>query len=88
MKHPPRQGDLPVAELVKNAETIVRESRVPVDVLFKFTCEHCGERCTFQEPNKLYEKGECAACGKETVVTVAGYSLLFHYHKIQEQKDN
>lgn len=45
-------------------------------VYFKFTCEACGERCTFNEPNSLYEQGECCECGHMTTVTKAGFSLL------------
>jgi hypothetical protein len=45
-------------------------------VYFTFTCAHCGERCTFEEPNALYETGECCACGSITTVARAGFSLL------------
>lgn len=88
MKYPPRPGDLPREELISAANKVLEESTVPVDLCFKFTCEHCGERCTFQEPNMLYEKGECHKCGKETTVKFGGYSLHFHYHKLKEQQNN
>lgn len=88
MKFPPRPGDLTRDELVESANKVVAESGVPVNVLFKFTCEHCGERCTFQEPNKLYEKGECHRCGKETVVKRGGYALEYHFDKPKTHKDN
>ena len=45
-------------------------------VYFKFTCEACGARCTFNEPNALYESGECCDCGHMTTIAAAGYSLL------------
>ena len=49
-----------------------------VDVYFRFTCEYCGERCTFDKKNTLYEEGECAGCGKITKVLFAGFSLHIH----------
>lgn len=63
----------------------MRESPVPVDTWFKFTCEHCGERCTFQEPNKLYEYGECHECGKSTKVEVGGFSLHYKFGEARQQ---
>jgi hypothetical protein len=40
---------------------------------FKFTCEKCGKRCTLQEPNVLYEQGECCSCGHTGPITEGGY---------------
>jgi PHP family Zn ribbon phosphoesterase len=48
-------------------------------VYFKFTCAHCGHRCTFTEPNALYERGECNACGKETEIKKGGFLLQLRY---------
>ena len=65
-------------ELLKFADDTLKEFAkrgVTVMVYFKFTCQHCGERCTFKEPNQLYEFGECSACGKETVVEKGGLAL-------------
>lgn len=31
-------------------------------VLFKYTCLHCGSRQTFAEENKLYVEGQCEEC--------------------------
>jgi hypothetical protein len=79
MKHKPREGDLPIEELVDRATKQIQQDindGIYTDVYFKFTCEHCGARCTFQEPNKVYEHGECAECGKQTVVTVGGYTTV------------
>jgi len=87
-KFAPREGDLPREELASRAEQVVQESRVPVDVLFKFTCEHCGERCTLQEPNKLYESGECFSCGKKTEIKFGGYSLHFKFGEARQQQKN
>jgi transcription initiation factor IIE alpha subunit len=44
-------------------------------VHFKFTCEHCGERCTFEEPNLLFEYGDCDSCGKRTHVQKGGFMV-------------
>lgn len=76
--HPPREGDLPRDELVKRAQAAMEEwggRGADIDILFKFTCQWCGERCTLQEPNKLYENGECFACGKSTPIKWGGFSI-------------
>jgi len=68
--------DLPRAELEKLArETLAQYPHA--EVFFKFTCVHCGQRCQFTEPNKLYERGECNVCGKETEVKQGGFMLHF-----------
>jgi hypothetical protein len=79
VKHPPREGDLPREELVKLAEyAIGPKGQWPgATLMFKFTCEHCGERCTLQESNTLYEEGECFACGKMTKIEFGGF--MVHY---------
>lgn len=75
--YPPRDGDLPRDELMQAA----KEATAPggqwpgAEVYFKFTCEHCGNRCMFQEPNMLYEFGECSECGEETKVDVGGFTV-------------
>ena len=45
-------------------------------VFFKFYCDACGERCTFAEPNELFETGICHKCGHETVVNKAGFMVV------------
>jgi hypothetical protein len=44
-------------------------------VYFKFTCPSCGARCTFHEPNTLFERGECHKCGHDAPVERAGFLL-------------
>lgn len=76
--HPPREGDLPREELIAEAERVCQQGWNGLkvkDVLFKYTCQWCGERCTMQEPNKLYENGECFACGKSTPIKFGGFLL-------------
>lgn len=70
--------DRPRDEIVKMAEAAIVKHGGPTcaRVFFKFTCEKCGERCMFVEPNRLYETGECDVCGHITPVAKAGYSLL------------
>lgn len=77
--HKPREGDLPREELVKRAiESTGPKGQWPgAEILFKFTCSHCGERCTLQEPNTLYEEGECFACNKKTKIEFGGF--MVHY---------
>ena len=79
MKYPPREGDLPREELVKAAERETGpDGQWPgATVVFKFTCEHCGERCLLQVENTLFEKGECCVCGKETEIKFGGF--LVHW---------
>lgn len=74
----PRPGDLPREELIRRAEEMVAGYPCKVDVQFKFTCQWCGERCTFETPNQLFEDGECHKCGKITPVTMGGFSLWIH----------
>lgn len=82
--YPPREGDLPRDELCARAQQVLDEAELDphsmwhgynVEVLFKFTCQHCGERCTLAEPNRLYENGECFACGQTTKIDFGGYTL-------------
>lgn len=79
MKFPPRDGDLPREELVKAADKAIgpRGQWPGATVLFKFTCEHCGERCTLQDENQLYERGECFVCGKETEIKFGGFTIMY-----------
>ena len=66
--------DYPRDEIRRRAEeamALIPNSRV----YFKFTCQLCGERCTFNEPNMLYERGECCRCGVDQPVTQYGFSM-------------
>lgn len=74
-KFPPREGDLPRDELIDRANAAVDSYNCRVDVHFKFTCPHCGERCMLQEPNMLYENGECHKCGTVSPIEVGGFTL-------------
>ncbi len=66
--------DLPRDELMQAADDALK--RYPgAEIHFKFTCEHCGERCSLSDPNVLYESGECSNCGQLTPITQGGFSL-------------
>jgi len=77
MKYPPREGDLSRLQLIAAAAMATGPGGLwpGADVLFKFTCEHCGERCTLQEPNVLYENGECFKCGNGTKIEFGGFTI-------------
>lgn len=70
--------DYPRAEIMRLAELAIARHGGPerARVHFKFTCEACGARCTFEEPNQLFEEGECDQCQHMTPVRTAGFSLL------------
>lgn len=70
--------DLPNAEIIAMAENAVRRSGGRAQVYFKFTCTHCGARCTFSEPGVLYARGECNECGYETKIEKAGFMLVLN----------
>lgn len=76
---PPREGDLPRDELIAAIPLAIKNlgfEKFDVDVHFKFTCQWCGERCMLQEPNMLYENGECHVCGKSTPINFGGFTLM------------
>ncbi len=70
--------DYPRDEIAKMATEAIARNGGPAHakVYFKFTCPACSERCTFDDPNALYEDGECATCGHIAPVTRAGFALL------------
>jgi hypothetical protein len=45
------------------------------EIHFQFTCPACGARCTLEEANILYERGECYACGTDAPIEQAGFLL-------------
>jgi len=68
--------DLPREELIRQAEEVVQKNP-NATVNFKFTCKGCGERCTLDKPNTLYEKGECYKCGVETEIKAGGFMVTY-----------
>lgn len=72
-----REGDKPLNELIEMANNFRDASEGAGDIHFVFTCENCGERCKFDEPNTYFEFGECASCGHMTKFTKGGFSVHF-----------
>ena len=74
-KHPPT--NYPRDVIMRMAGEAINNNGGPqhARVHFKFTCQNCGTRCTFSEPNQLFERGECCNCGFDNVVLEAGFSL-------------
>ena len=68
--------DKPRTEIMQLAEETLKRYDGHARVYFKFTCEHCGQRCTFAEPNNLYTSGQCVSCNKQTAVRQAGFLLV------------
>jgi len=65
--------DLPRAEAMRKAEEHARQGWT---VYFKFTCANCDERVVLQDPNTLYEHGECCVCGQSTKLERVGFMLV------------
>jgi hypothetical protein len=71
-----KHNDLPREELLARAQKAMDEcAAANPEVHFKFTCQHCGERCTLCDANKLWKYGECHVCGKETKIDKGGFML-------------
>lgn len=47
-----------------------------VYVLFRYSCEKCGTRCTFNDKNRLPLTGQCFRCGYVQNVKRAGFMLM------------
>ncbi len=69
--------DYPRDEIMRKADAAIAQHGGPsvAKVWFKFTCPACGERCNFNDPNTLWEQGECCRCGHTAPVLQAGFSL-------------
>ncbi|MGV0985102.1 MAG: hypothetical protein ACOYB2_11135 [Limnohabitans sp.] len=68
-------SDLKREELMRAAQEVLDASPPGSFVAFKFTCRRCGERNVFEEPNKLFERGECVRCGLDQPVDSGGFLL-------------
>lgn len=65
-------NDLPIPELLKRAHIAIGNGWV---VHFKWTCENCGSRQTFEMPNVFYVKGKCEECGYVTEIKKGGFMV-------------
>lgn len=68
--------DRPRLEIIEQASKVIERAAGRAKVYFKFTCPSCGERLTLEEPNVLYEDGECAKCGATNPIEKAGFMIL------------
>lgn len=72
----PEHQDRPRDAIMQFAAETLKQAPAGSYVMFKFTCAQCGERCTFQKKNRLYERGECYKCGHDQPIDKAGFALL------------
>ena len=68
--------DLPRDEVIAMANNAIANGKGRTKVYFKFTCQHCGQRCTFADADVCHAEGECFKCGKMTEVKEAGFMLV------------
>jgi hypothetical protein len=66
--------DFPFDEVVSKANKIIEQGQFLV--LQKFTCQHCGQRLTMDEPNMFFAEGGCDKCGKLTDIRKRGCNYL------------
>jgi len=66
--------DLPLAQLAEMANKLIEKGHL---VFMKFTCEKCGARLTFEEPNTFYKEGSCDQCGHVTEIKHGGFMVAF-----------
>jgi hypothetical protein len=77
-KHEPlSELDHPFYEVYENVNDIL-EKNPGAEVFFKFTCENCMTRQTFDIPNTLYKEGKCEECGHVTNLERRGCNFLLH----------
>jgi hypothetical protein len=65
--------DFPFELVAAKADTLIEQG---AKVYFKFTCQRCGSRQTFDIPNVLYKEGSCEECGAITDLTEHGCNYL------------
>lgn len=71
-------SDLPLQQALAKAEEVISRHTAlgqKAEVYFKFTCQHCGSRQTFDKPNTIHTSGICEACGLLTD-PITGYGMM------------
>lgn len=68
-----RPVDHPFDEVAENGVKLINEGAT---IYFKFTCEECGARQQFEEPNVLYRKGRCEECSHVTSLEENGCGFM------------
>jgi len=67
--------DHPRQQIMQTAQEALDRCGPGTEIHFQFTCPVCGSRCTMEEANVLYERGECYACGTDSEIKAAGFIL-------------
>jgi hypothetical protein len=71
-----------VAEDAYQQRIVADALGIPIIVYFKWTCEKCRTRNTFDVPNKLFMEGICGDCGHVTNIRRRGCGyLIIHTSK-------
>ena len=76
-----KPNDRPRDEIMQLAQDVIDRSKGSATVYFKWTCPECKTRCTFEEPNILYEEGECWSCKQTSKIETAGFMLTLDLEK-------
>jgi hypothetical protein len=69
--------DHPYLEVKETVDQILA-STPNAAVYFKFTCEKCLTRQTFDVPNVLYLTGRCEECNHVTDIKKRGCNFMLH----------
>jgi hypothetical protein len=70
MSAPNKQAlDFPFDEVLATVRDLIRHGNT---IYQKWTCGECGRRCAMNEPNRLFEEGECEHCGYVTNIKQTG----------------
>ena len=65
--------DYPFYDVAETAQKMIDDG---FTIHQKFTCEHCGNRLTIDEPNRFYTTGKCDKCNKITDIKRNGCNYL------------
>jgi len=80
-------SDKPIIDLVKHAKSAIKtwqsQSGMTPQVMFKHTCESCGQRGFIETPNTVPRNVECESCGHIQPYHKGGYGLGFMLQGLQ-----
>ncbi len=63
---------LSITDAISKAEPFHQEGWT---VHFQYTCDQCSSMVVFDEPDTIYEIGECCVCGHEQTIERVGFVL-------------
>jgi hypothetical protein len=75
----PIYDDYPFEEIALAAEELIAQGHV---VFIKWTCEGCGRRVAFDQPNVICRFGKCDECGHVTNVERRGGNYLVMFQSL------